>query len=63
MGDQVKESTTATKRAEYEAPAITDFGQIEEMTQGNLKVNIQDFPLGNVHVLPVLSEVVPQRRR
>ena len=61
MGEEMKESTTAIKRAEYEAPTITDFGPIEEITQGNLRVNVQDFPLGNVDILPILS-VIPNRK-
>lgn len=35
-----------TTRATYEAPEITDFGSIEEITQGALKVNLDDFPVG-----------------
>lgn len=59
MGDEME--STQTKRAEYEAPAITDFGPIEEITQGNLKINIQDFPLGNVAILPILSGLPAKR--
>jgi len=62
MGEQMSETTT--QRAEYEAPTITDFGAIEEITQGNLKVNIQDFPLGAPSaILPVLSGLPHQGPR
>jgi hypothetical protein len=41
------------ERKEYEAPALIDFGTVDEVTQGTLKVNTADFPIGAKIVDPV----------
>jgi len=55
-----KPMTTDQDRARYEAPAITDFGSVEELTQGVLQINIQDFPVGSTPrtvSLPIVGPV------
>ncbi len=37
----------------YEAPAVQDFGTVESITLGELRVSSADFPLGT----PILSPV------
>lgn len=41
----------------YEAPTVTDFGSVEELTQGQLEIHAQDFPVGSrtVGSLPVVG--------
>jgi hypothetical protein len=43
--------TQQTKK-DYEAPIITDFGALEEITQGTLAVNLDDFPIGAKIICP-----------
>jgi hypothetical protein len=35
-----------TERRQYEAPIVTDFGSVEELTQGQINIAIDDFPIG-----------------
>lgn len=56
------------ERARYEAPIVTDFGSVEELTQGQINVNIDDFPVGSskpasapvVGPLPTLPPIPPK---
>lgn len=36
----------------YEAPAVRDFGTVEDVTLGEVKINVQDFPIGTPIVTP-----------
>lgn len=50
FGGQMSDETKS--RAPYEAPAVTDFGSIEEITRGQLAVNLDDFPVGARLIAP-----------
>jgi hypothetical protein len=43
----------STERKDYEAPALVDYGTVDEVTKGTLAVNTADFPLGRQLVTPV----------
>ena len=43
-----------TEKARYEAPTVTDLGSVEELTQGQIQVEVKDFPVGS----PVYSGVL-----
>jgi hypothetical protein len=48
------------ERARYEAPTVTDFGSVEELTRGQIQINVEDFPVGNTPIhasLPVVGPV------
>ena len=40
------------ERMPYEPPVVTDYGTIEELTQGQLAVNLDDFPVGAKLIYP-----------
>ncbi|HVL90603.1 MAG TPA: lasso RiPP family leader peptide-containing protein [Actinomycetota bacterium] len=39
-------------RQPYQAPTVFEFGGLEEITQGALSVNLDDFPVGAKVVCP-----------
>jgi hypothetical protein len=41
------------ERKEYEAPALVDYGTVDEVTKGTLAINTGDFPLGPKVVQPI----------
>jgi hypothetical protein len=43
---------TETTKKPYEAPVIVDFGALEDITQGALAVNLDDFPVGAKVICP-----------
>lgn len=37
---------------DYEAPAVRDFGTVEDVTLGEIHVNVTDVPIGTPVVTP-----------
>jgi hypothetical protein len=46
MNMEQLEHTTDTERAPYEAPELVEYGRVEDLTLGAMKINLDDFPVG-----------------
>jgi len=49
---------TKTKQP-YESPVVTDYGSIEDITKGQIAVNLDDFPIGAKVISPIPSLPIP----
>jgi hypothetical protein len=46
-------------KVRYEAPTVTDLGSVEELTQGQVQLEVDDFPAGSKVYSGVLHNPFP----